>query len=52
MLRQLCNLIVPLFARITVRGPVPARPPEKLIVIANHQSFLDGILLGRPDAPQ
>jgi acyl-[acyl-carrier-protein]-phospholipid O-acyltransferase / long-chain-fatty-acid--[acyl-carrier-protein] ligase len=46
MLRFFCRLIVSVFARITVRGPVPEQAPEKMIVIANHQSFLDGIILG------
>ena len=46
MLRLLCRWVVFIFARVRVLGPIPARPPGKLIVIANHQSFLDGILVG------
>ena len=46
MVRLLCQLLVPFAARVRVRGPVPDKPPERLIVIANHQSFLDGVIIG------
>jgi acyl-[acyl-carrier-protein]-phospholipid O-acyltransferase / long-chain-fatty-acid--[acyl-carrier-protein] ligase len=46
MLRIICQILVSLFARWRVVGAVPTRPPQKLIVIANHQSFVDAVMLG------
>jgi acyl-[acyl-carrier-protein]-phospholipid O-acyltransferase/long-chain-fatty-acid--[acyl-carrier-protein] ligase len=45
MIRQIFRFLAWLAARVTVAGPVPASAPERLIVIANHQSFMDAVLL-------
>ncbi len=42
ILRGLCRLAF----RIEATGNAPAEPPSRLLIVANHQSFLDGLLLG------
>lgn len=42
VLRGVCRLAF----RIEVTGSFPENPPSRLLIIANHQSFLDGLLLG------
>jgi acyl-[acyl-carrier-protein]-phospholipid O-acyltransferase/long-chain-fatty-acid--[acyl-carrier-protein] ligase len=46
MLKSVLRLICRLLFRIQVHGNHHAPKPEKLLVIANHESFLDGLLLG------
>ena len=45
MLRRLLRLILRLLYRVEVRGEWPRPAPERLLVIANHQSLLDAVLL-------
>lgn len=45
MLRLIGRLVLKLFFRLELRGVIPQSPPEKLLVIANHQSFLDPALV-------
>lgn len=42
LLRGLCRIAF----RIEVRGAPPPIAPQRLLIIANHESFLDGLLLG------
>lgn len=44
MIRILVHTILRLLFRVTVRGEMERH--EKLLVVSNHQSFLDGVLLG------
>jgi acyl-[acyl-carrier-protein]-phospholipid O-acyltransferase/long-chain-fatty-acid--[acyl-carrier-protein] ligase len=44
MARALIRLLLKLFFRVRVRGHM--EPHAKLLVVSNHQSFLDGIVLG------
>ncbi|MCB5190845.1 bifunctional acyl-ACP--phospholipid O-acyltransferase/long-chain-fatty-acid--ACP ligase [Methylobacillus arboreus] len=46
MLLSLTRAITKLLFRIEVRGREHIPQPEKLLVISNHESFLDGFLLG------
>jgi len=46
MLKVFLRLICRLLFRVEVRGNSPLSTPGKLLVIANHESFLDGLLLG------
>ncbi|MEZ5353449.1 MAG: bifunctional acyl-ACP--phospholipid O-acyltransferase/long-chain-fatty-acid--ACP ligase [Bryobacteraceae bacterium] len=41
MARFLVRLLLRFLFRYQVRGSVPQRPPEKLLILCNHQSFLD-----------
>ncbi len=45
MIRRLAKLVFGLWFRVELRGEIPKRIPERLVVIANHQSLLDGALL-------
>ena len=45
MLKVIFRLLARILFRFRVEGPIPERAPERLIVIANHQSFLDGALI-------
>jgi len=45
LLRPLVRMILRLLYRVEVQGSVPAMP-ERAIIIANHQSFLDAFLIG------
>ena len=45
MLKTITRLLVRILFRLRIEGPIPEYPPERLIVIANHQSFLDGLLI-------
>jgi len=41
------RLVLRLFFRVEVRGHVdPPQPGVRILVVANHESFIDGILLG------
>ena len=43
----LARFVLRVLFRVEVRGHVePARPGERILVVANHLSFIDGILLG------
>lgn len=42
LLRALCRLLF----RVRIQGVMESTGNERLLVIANHQSFLDGLLLG------
>lgn len=45
MLKKSLQLLFRLMFRVSVQGEPPAGP-ERLLVVANHESFLDGLLLG------
>jgi acyl-[acyl-carrier-protein]-phospholipid O-acyltransferase/long-chain-fatty-acid--[acyl-carrier-protein] ligase len=45
MLKRFARLMLRILFRLRVRGPAPAHSPDRLIVIANHQSFLDGVFI-------
>jgi acyl-[acyl-carrier-protein]-phospholipid O-acyltransferase/long-chain-fatty-acid--[acyl-carrier-protein] ligase len=45
VLRLIGRLVLKLFFRLELRGIIPRAPAERLIVIANHQSFLDPALV-------
>jgi len=45
MLRWLARQLLRLCFRVTVEGSLPVPRPERLLIIANHQSLLDGVLL-------
>lgn len=42
----LARIILRLLFRVRVEGAVPAAPTGRMLIVANHQSFLDGVLLG------
>ncbi|MGE4560257.1 MAG: 1-acyl-sn-glycerol-3-phosphate acyltransferase, partial [Desulfobulbus sp.] len=42
LLRVLCRVLF----RVEVKGPLAGLAAPRLLVVANHQSFLDGLLLG------
>ncbi|MEY3200618.1 MAG: hypothetical protein RIR70_168 [Pseudomonadota bacterium] len=42
LLRGVCNLLF----RVNVKGQLPEGDLSRLLVIANHESFLDGLLIG------
>jgi len=50
MLATLLKLVCGLLFRVEVRGrqhlPLQGREQHKLLIVANHESFLDGLLLG------
>jgi len=45
MVQLLCRIISWLCFRVRVVGQPPARLPERTVLIANHQSFLDGVMV-------
>jgi acyl-[acyl-carrier-protein]-phospholipid O-acyltransferase/long-chain-fatty-acid--[acyl-carrier-protein] ligase len=45
MIKLLARLILRMVFRLKVEGRPPAVKPERLLVVPNHQSFLDGILI-------
>jgi acyl-[acyl-carrier-protein]-phospholipid O-acyltransferase/long-chain-fatty-acid--[acyl-carrier-protein] ligase len=45
MLKRIFWVLLRIVLRIRVYGSAPEKPPERLIVIANHQSLLDGIMI-------
>jgi acyl-[acyl-carrier-protein]-phospholipid O-acyltransferase/long-chain-fatty-acid--[acyl-carrier-protein] ligase len=46
MLRFIFKILLRIFSRYEVSGPIPQTPPEKLLIICNHQSFLDPVYIG------
>lgn len=46
ILKQLARFILRLLFRVEIRGEWPTNQPERLLIVANHESFLDGLLLG------
>jgi len=46
LIRPVLRLLARLFFRVEVRGKLDAFAAERLLVVANHESFLDGLLLG------
>ncbi len=46
MLRFLGRLAVRLLFKLKLNGQIPAGRPDRLVIIANHQSFLDPALVG------
>jgi len=46
MLKTLAKLVLKMFFKLEVRLLWEGKPPERLIVMANHQSFLDPFLVG------
>lgn len=45
MIKLITRFLLRRLLRLTVHGAPPAAKPEKLLVICNHQSFLDGVLI-------
>lgn len=45
LIRSVLRVLARLVFRVRVAGRMPAVPP-RLLVVANHESFLDGLLLG------
>lgn len=45
-LRLLARLVLRLFSNYEVHGPIPQKAPEKLLIIANHQSLIDPLYIG------
>ena len=46
VMRVILRLLANLLFRVEVRGRMEAMSAERLLVVANHESFLDGLLLG------
>ncbi len=46
MLASLLRLISKILFRVEVRGLENVPPEDRLLIVANHESFLDGLLLG------
>ncbi len=46
MIRSVVRFLLRLLFRVEVTGRFPDPAPERLLIIANHQSFLDPILVG------
>jgi len=46
MIRLLIKTILRVLYRVEVTGAVPEPMPERMLIVANHQSFLDAILIG------
>ncbi|OAJ71852.1 bifunctional 2-acylglycerophosphoethanolamine acyltransferase/acyl-ACP synthetase [Methylobacillus sp. MM3] len=46
MLKKSLRLLFRLLFRVTINGENYPQKPERLLVVANHESFLDGLLLG------
>lgn len=46
MIRLIVRLILKLLYRVEVRGSLPGKTAERLVMIANHQSLLDPLLIG------
>ena len=46
MLKKSLRLLFRLLFRVTINGESYPQKPERLLVVANHESFLDGLLLG------
>lgn len=46
MIKLLARVLVRILFRLSYHGELPARLPERTLIVANHQSFFDGILLG------
>lgn len=46
MIRLLLKLITKILFRVRVRGEFPEQLPERLLIVSNHQSFLDPYILG------
>ncbi len=45
LLKPTLRLILQILFRVQIRGEWPAHLPERLLIVANHESFLDGMLL-------
>ena len=45
-LRVLLRLLARILFRVKVRGEMAGFDAQRLLVVANHESFLDGLLLG------
>jgi acyl-[acyl-carrier-protein]-phospholipid O-acyltransferase/long-chain-fatty-acid--[acyl-carrier-protein] ligase len=46
LLRPILRMLARLLFRVRVRGDLSQFHAERLLIIANHESFLDGVLLG------
>jgi len=46
MIRPIIRFILRLLFRIEVHGSLPEPLPERMLIISNHQSFLDAFLIG------
>jgi acyl-[acyl-carrier-protein]-phospholipid O-acyltransferase / long-chain-fatty-acid--[acyl-carrier-protein] ligase len=45
-MRTFFKLLLRLLTRYEVSGPIPQTPPAKLLIVCNHQSFLDPVYIG------
>jgi acyl-[acyl-carrier-protein]-phospholipid O-acyltransferase/long-chain-fatty-acid--[acyl-carrier-protein] ligase len=45
MLRLIAKILLRLFVNYRIAGTIPRTPPEKLLIIGNHQSFLDPLFI-------
>jgi acyl-[acyl-carrier-protein]-phospholipid O-acyltransferase/long-chain-fatty-acid--[acyl-carrier-protein] ligase len=45
MLKVLARIFLRIIFRLEVRGQTPTHKPERLLVVPNHQSFMDGMLV-------
>lgn len=45
-IRQILRTLARLLFRVQVEGDLTALQQDRLLIVANHESFLDGILLG------
>lgn len=46
ILERMVRLALRILFRVEVRGEWPKQAPDRLLIVANHESFLDGLLLG------
>ncbi|MFN0170821.1 MAG: bifunctional acyl-ACP--phospholipid O-acyltransferase/long-chain-fatty-acid--ACP ligase [Bryobacteraceae bacterium] len=46
MIRALAYVLVRILFRLKHQGELPKQLPERTLIVSNHQSFFDGILLG------
>lgn len=45
-MKSLLRLLAKLLLRVRVQGDPTVLQAQRLLIIANHESFLDGVLLG------
>ena len=45
MLRLVARLLLRIFFNYSIHGPIPKSPPSKLLILCNHQSFVDPLFI-------
>lgn len=45
MLRLLARILLRIFCKYEIRGPIAQAAPEKLLILGNHQSFIDPLFI-------